>query len=145
MDTKSLIAGMGENYKAKQEFNKLNSHKPTGLFEGDNLLNQIVNISKAAAYDVTVENVKALQEEIERLKKPKYYLFGQAICSVYFSHDFVDLCLWMQEPGNARDWQTFEFTGDSEALLIEYDGWNGFAEITKEEYDSLNMVIEALD
>lgn len=47
MDTKSLIAGMGENYKAKRELAKLNSQKPTGLFEGDNLINQIANISKA--------------------------------------------------------------------------------------------------
>jgi len=41
----------------------------TGLFEGDNLLNQIVNISKAAAYDVTVENVKALQAQNAELIK----------------------------------------------------------------------------
>ena len=40
----------------------------TGLFEGDNLLNQIVNISKAAAYDVTVENVKELQAQNDALK-----------------------------------------------------------------------------
>lgn len=38
------------------------------LFEGDNLLNQIVNISKAAAYDVTVEQVKAQAEQVKELQ-----------------------------------------------------------------------------
>lgn len=39
----------------------------TGIFEGDNLLNSIVTISKAAAYDVTVANVKAQAEQIKEL------------------------------------------------------------------------------
>ena len=38
------------------------------LLSGDNLLNQIVNISKAAAYDVVVENGKVLREENNQLK-----------------------------------------------------------------------------
>ena len=68
MDTKSLIVGMGENYKANRELAKLNSQKP-GLFEGDNLLNQIVNISKAGAYDILAEQVKELKAEKESLKE----------------------------------------------------------------------------
>ena len=44
-----------------------NGKTGTGLFEGDNLLNQIVNISKAGAYDVLAEQVKELRSEIESL------------------------------------------------------------------------------
>lgn len=110
------------------------------------LFNAIATISKAGAYDaISTENQK-LKAELDKLKQPKYYLFGQGICSIYFSYDFVDLCLWMQQPGQTREWQTFELTtGNPEDLLIAYDGWSGFAEITKQEYDSLNMIIEALD
>lgn len=35
----------------------------------DNLLNQIVNISKASAYDVLVEQVGELKKENERLRE----------------------------------------------------------------------------
>jgi hypothetical protein len=35
----------------------------TGLFEGDNLLNTIVSISKGAAYDAIAPQVKELQEQ----------------------------------------------------------------------------------
>lgn len=38
-----------------------------GLLEGDNLLNQIVNISKAGAYDVMADQVKELQEKNKAL------------------------------------------------------------------------------
>ncbi len=39
------------------------------LLSGDNLLNQIVNISKAGAYDILAEQVKELQAENARLKR----------------------------------------------------------------------------
>ena len=39
------------------------------LLSGDNLLNQIVNISKAAAYDVVAAQVKELQAENKALRE----------------------------------------------------------------------------
>lgn len=45
------------------------SKDKTGLFEGDNLLNQIVNISKAGAYDIVSKQVQELQAENAKLKQ----------------------------------------------------------------------------
>lgn len=55
----------------------------TGLFEGDNLLNQIVNISKAGAYDVLVQQVKELQAENEILKNKAADLTGNTDNHIY--------------------------------------------------------------
>ena len=55
----------------------------TGIFEGNNLLDSIVNISKAGAYDVLVQQVKELQAENEMLKNKAADLTGNTDNHVY--------------------------------------------------------------
>lgn len=55
----------------------------TGIFKGDNLLNSIVNISKAGAYDVLAQQVKELQAENKRLKEQVPDLTGNTDNHVY--------------------------------------------------------------
>mgnify|MGYP003462192837 FL=1 len=55
----------------------------TGIFEGNNLLDSIVNISKAGEYDVLVQQVKELQAENEILKNKAADLTGNTDNHVY--------------------------------------------------------------
>lgn len=59
------------------------NEKATGLFEGDNLLNSIVNISKAGAYDIQVEQIKELQAKNDELIKKIAAMYATTKVLVY--------------------------------------------------------------
>ena len=71
----------------------------------------------------------------------RYFLFGEyAVRSYYDNQD--SLTPLIVEEWNKWGYTTCEFNDpcDPMDVLGEYDGWNGFAELTKEEYDFINLM-----
>jgi hypothetical protein len=67
----------------------------------------------------------------------KYFLFGQEASIIYMDEGFKELLDNINYLGYAVF--VFEEGRTSPLELLEaYDGWNGFAEITEEEYNILS-------
>lgn len=67
-----------------------------------------------------------------------YYLFGSAASASYDDHGIEQII------SNGIAHATFEFVqGETHpsTLLYEFDGWEGYTEITKEEYSRLQAVL----
>jgi hypothetical protein len=74
--------------------------------------------------------------------KIHYYLFGEQICNIYFSACFEDVLKLAALPKTDTALAQFKTTDNPTDLLAAYDGWNGFAEITENEYLQLSKVIK---
>lgn len=85
------------------------------------------------------------EREIER--ESKYFLFGSDAVGLFNSSP--DTAQFISSDGEITPkfykamkaqrvvFSVFEYTGDIDAFLEEYDGWGDYAEITKEEYEQL--------
>ena len=68
-------------------------------------------------------------------KKITYYVFGSEISKMFANNapreDIIEYC---EENGGYVLFEFHEGTTNSGELLSAYDGWNDYAEITKEQY-----------
>jgi len=74
------------------------------------------------------------QEEM----KVTYYLFGEDACRE-FEEEGIDSVVERYED-NDLTYETFKFIDgvtNSASLIESYDGWNGYAILTQEEYEKL--------
>lgn len=71
------------------------------------------------------------------MKTTYYYLFGQVVTDVYLTRSFDKVLDYFKEDSD-RD--IFKFTMGQDTphdLLMAYDGWGRWEEITEEEYNQL--------
>jgi len=69
-----------------------------------------------------------------------YYLFGKQASSCYHDESFEAL---LEQIKDGLEYGVFEFeegVTNSSDLLEAYDGWDGYATITKEEYEQLASI-----
>jgi hypothetical protein len=72
--------------------------------------------------------------------KKQYFIFGDIVSKMYYDEDF-DTVAKAIEGGEEHYLFSFdpeEMTGST--LLSIYDGWNGFAEIQRDEYETLSAI-----
>ncbi len=71
------------------------------------------------------------------MKQVYYYLFGQVIVDIYIEGDFSKVVEYFKEE---YDRDIFKYTVGQEtpnSLLLAYDGWGRWEEITEDEYNQL--------
>jgi len=74
--------------------------------------------------------------------KTHYYLFGEQICNAYFDKIFDEVLKLAALPSTDAAVAKFKTDDHPTALLTTYDGWNGFAEISENEYLQLSKIIK---
>jgi hypothetical protein len=101
-----------------------------------------------ATVTIEIEGVKEsrqLENRLQFLSEDKgtvetyYFIFGEAAVESYQNEKFEEV-LANLSGDKEGDWALATFKPSMDhpsSLLSEYDGWNGFAEISKEEYGQL--------
>ena len=69
----------------------------------------------------------------------KYLLFGREVCDIYFDED-IHAVIQAIEEFNLSSYDTYILKPNTNPLelLSEYDGWNGYAVISEEEFNLIN-------
>lgn len=97
-------------------------------------------------YNGWLEELQALQKEVKKSeqkepKKPiRFFLFGEYISKLCLNDSFNAVVKHAKEGG---DFETAVFdpnTDDVSSLLLEFEGWGGFAEISEREYKRLRKI-----
>lgn len=79
--------------------------------------------------------------------KTSYFLFGARITQTYFEENFSVVMDMITRAENSADYSTTKHNPETDSpsdLLASADGWGGFAEITKAEYDKIKAYEESL-
>jgi len=71
----------------------------------------------------------------------KYLLFGREVCDILFDED-IHAVIQAIEEFNVSSYDTYILKPDTNPLdlLSEYEGWDGYAVISEEEYNLINSI-----
>jgi hypothetical protein len=69
----------------------------------------------------------------------KYLLFGREVCDILFNED-IHAVIQAIEDCNISSYDTYVLSPNTNPLelLSEYDGWDGYAVISEEEFNLIN-------
>lgn len=71
-----------------------------------------------------------------------YYIFGSRVSATISEFGFEELEKLVVKHKATLDMTLYEFDGDPNDLLSTYDGWNGWAELTEDQYFTLKKIID---
>lgn len=73
----------------------------------------------------------------------RYFIFGQEATDIYFTKGAKAVVKFIKSGGEYKLYNWFNDTPNE--LLAEYDGWDGYAEITETESNQFWAAAEAFD
>ncbi len=70
----------------------------------------------------------------------KYLLFGREACDIYFDEDIHAVIQAIEDCNISHDTYILKPDTNPLELLSEYEGWDGYAVISEEEFNLINNI-----